>query len=90
MSWIKSILVDMFQNEYVSKLQSAMLGKIGMVSGVILGISINWDMIYERAIETAILALIGSIFGGLGGLIIALIKKKILDFLDKDNNKIDK
>lgn len=49
---------------------------LGFVSGTALTILIDWSHIAERAIETGIVALIGGIFGAIGGYIVAVIFKR--------------
>lgn len=49
---------------------------MGFFSGYSLTLSINWAHIYEKSVETFIVAGIGGVAGALGGLLIAFLIKK--------------
>jgi hypothetical protein len=52
------------------------LSIIGFFSGKTFTLSINWEHIAERTIETVIIGLAGGIAGAIGGLIVAYFIKK--------------
>lgn len=49
---------------------------MGAFSGSGFALTINWEHIFEKGVETAILSAIGGITGALGGLLVYWVIKK--------------
>lgn len=87
MQLIKNLLVNLFQNEYITSIKTKALSEVGGFTGIGLSIIIHWNDIFTKVLETGIITIVGGFCGALGGLLFAITKKKITKYLEQKELK---